>query len=50
MCIISRCEGQVKIRGCRIEVNDIEACISSHNDISGTALFSRDNCLIAYCV
>lgn len=50
MCIIRRCDGQVKIRGCRIEVGDVEACIKSHDDISGTALLSRDDCLTAYYV
>ncbi|KAK4076963.1 uncharacterized protein Triagg1_3930 [Trichoderma aggressivum f. europaeum] len=50
MCILGRRDGQVKIRGYRIEVGDIEACISSHDDISGAAVISRDDRLIAYCV
>ncbi|QYT03692.1 Beta-ketoacyl synthase domain-containing protein [Trichoderma simmonsii] len=40
MCIIRRCDGQVKIRGCRIDVGDIEACISGHG-MQDIALLSR---------
>ncbi|KAI0167392.1 polyketide synthase [Pestalotiopsis sp. NC0098] len=48
--VIGRIDGQVKIRGHRIELGDVEAAITEHEDISGAVVISRDERLVAYCV
>ncbi|CAJ2507021.1 Uu.00g082070.m01.CDS01 [Anthostomella pinea] len=48
--VMGRIDGQVKIRGHRIELGDIEAAITSHDAISGAVVVSRDDRLVAYCV
>ena len=47
---MGRMDGQVKIRGNRIELGDIEAAITAHDDISAAVVVSRDDRLVAYCV
>ncbi|KJZ68392.1 hypothetical protein HIM_12217 [Hirsutella minnesotensis 3608] len=44
-----RSDSQVKIRGHRIELGDIEAAITDHEDISGAAVIKRNGRLVAYC-
>lgn len=48
--MIGRADNQVKIRGHRIELGDIEAAITDHEDISTAVVVNRDGRLIAYCV
>ncbi|KAB5518053.1 polyketide synthase [Coniochaeta sp. 2T2.1] len=48
--IMGRMDGQVKIRGHRIELGDIEAAIAAHEDISAAVVVGRDDRLVAYCV
>ncbi|KAK8101457.1 polyketide synthase [Apiospora kogelbergensis] len=48
--ILGRADGQVKIRGHRVEVGDIEAAITDHDDISSAVVSYRRGQLIAYCV
>ncbi|ETS80260.1 hypothetical protein PFICI_07789 [Pestalotiopsis fici W106-1] len=48
--VIGRIDGQVKIRGHRIELGDIEAAIIEHQNISGAVVISYDERLVAYCV
>jgi len=47
---IGRIDGQVKIRGHRIELGDIEAAITAHEDISAAVVVGHDDRLVAYCV
>ena len=46
--VIGRIDGQVKIRGHRIELGDIEGAITSHQNISGAVVVCRDDRLVAY--
>jgi reducing polyketide synthase SwnK len=48
--VIGRIDGQVKIRGHRIELGDIEAAITECENISGAVVICRDDRLVAYCV
>ncbi|EMD60240.1 polyketide synthase PKS15 [Bipolaris sorokiniana ND90Pr] len=48
--VLGRADGQVKIRGHRIELGDIEAAITDHSDILDAVVVSRDDRLIAYCI
>ena len=48
--VLGRADGQVKIRGHRIELGDIEAAITDHSDMSEAVAISRDDRLVAYCV
>ncbi|ERF68696.1 hypothetical protein EPUS_05757 [Endocarpon pusillum Z07020] len=48
--VMGRMDGQVKIRGHRIELGDIEAAITECQNISGAVVVCRDDRLIAYCV
>ncbi|KAI0006354.1 hypothetical protein F4779DRAFT_620711 [Xylariaceae sp. FL0662B] len=48
--VMGRMDGQVKIRGHRIELGDIEAAISEREDISGAVVVCHDDRLVAYCV
>ncbi|KAH8891135.1 polyketide synthase [Thozetella sp. PMI_491] len=43
-----RMDGQVKVRGHRIEVGDIETTIAAHKDISSAVVVCRDDRLTAY--
>ncbi|KAF2762359.1 nonribosomal peptide synthetase 7 [Pseudovirgaria hyperparasitica] len=46
--VVGRADGQVKIRGHRIELGDIEATLSEHPMISDVVVVSKDERLIAY--
>lgn len=46
--VLGRIDGQVKIRGHRIELGDIEATITEHPDISAAVAVCREERLIAY--
>ncbi|KAK0610815.1 polyketide synthase [Immersiella caudata] len=48
--VMGRKDGQVKVRGYRIEVGDIEAAIARHDDISAAAVVCKEDRLIAFCV
>ncbi|KAI1637423.1 hypothetical protein F4809DRAFT_640478 [Biscogniauxia mediterranea] len=48
--VLGRIDRQVKIRGHRIELGDIEAAIAEREDISGAVVVCRDDRLVAYCV
>ncbi|TPX07291.1 uncharacterized protein E0L32_010788 [Thyridium curvatum] len=48
--LLGRMDGQVKIRGNRVELGDVEAAISAHKDISAAVVIGRDDRLVAYCV
>ena len=48
--VIGRTDSQVKIRGHRIELGDIEAALNDHPEISAAVVISCDERLIAYCV
>ncbi|KAI5918973.1 hypothetical protein F4810DRAFT_530343 [Camillea tinctor] len=48
--LIGRIDRQVKIRGHRIELGDVEAAIAEREDISGAVVVCRDDRLVAYCV
>nr|AQV04237.1 SwnK-like protein 1 [Slafractonia leguminicola] len=48
--VIGRADGQVKIRGHRIELGDIEAAITAHENISQAVLVSKADRLVAYCL
>ncbi|KAK3360613.1 polyketide synthase [Lasiosphaeria hispida] len=48
--LMGRMDGQVKIRGHRIELGDIEAAISEREDVSGAVVVCRNDQLVAYCV
>jgi amino acid adenylation domain-containing protein/thioester reductase-like protein len=48
--LMGRMDGQVKIRGHRVELGDIEAALIAHPDVSGAVVVSRDGRLVAYCV
>jgi len=48
--VLGRADGQVKIRGHRVELGDIEAAITDHSDMSEAVVISRDDRLVAYCV
>ena len=48
--IVGRADSQVKVRGHRIELEDISAAIISHEHISAALVVSREDQLIAYCL
>jgi aryl carrier-like protein len=48
--VLGRNDGQIKLRGLRIELGDIEAAISSHPAISHGVVVGRDDQLVAYCL
>lgn len=48
--VSGRIDSQVKIRGHRIELGDVEAAITERDDISGAVVICRDDRLVAYCV
>ncbi|KAF7552870.1 hypothetical protein G7Z17_g4009 [Cylindrodendrum hubeiense] len=50
LCVLGRIDSQVKVRGYRIEAGDVEAAIIDHEYLSGAAVVSRDERLVAYCV
>ncbi|KAG9254544.1 polyketide synthase [Emericellopsis atlantica] len=48
LCVLGRIDGQVKIRGHRIELGDVEAAINRHDQVSATVVTVRDERLVAY--
>lgn len=48
--ILGRIDGQVKVRGYRVESGDVEAAITDHWYVSGAVVVNRDDRLVAYCV
>ncbi|KAK3395035.1 polyketide synthase [Podospora didyma] len=48
--LMGRLDGQVKIRGHRIELGDIEAAIMAHEEMSGAVVVCRGERLVAYCI
>lgn len=48
--VLGRMDGQVKIRGHRIEVEDVETAILQHGEVTGAVVVARDERLVAYCV
>jgi amino acid adenylation domain-containing protein len=50
LAVLGRNDGQIKLRGLRIELGDIEAAISSHPAISHGVVVGRDDQLVAYCL
>lgn len=48
--MLGRADGQIKVRGYRVEAGDVETAITSHKHISAAVVTSHDNRLIAYCV
>jgi reducing polyketide synthase SwnK len=48
--LLGRADSQIKLRGHRIELGDIETAITDHEDISSAVVICRDERLIAYCV
>ena len=48
--VLGRDDGQVKLRGHRIELGDIEAALARHEDVSRAVVIGRDEQLVAYCV
>ncbi|KAK5659041.1 hypothetical protein OQA88_1128 [Cercophora sp. LCS_1] len=46
--ILGRTDDQVKVRGHRIELGDIEASIAEHEGVSEAVVASKDNRLVAY--
>ncbi|MEU8893090.1 amino acid adenylation domain-containing protein [Streptomyces sp. NPDC048442] len=50
MSLLGRSDRQVKLRGHRIELGDIESAVTSHEDISRAVVVGHDEQLVAYCV
>ncbi|KAI6717257.1 beta-ketoacyl synthase domain-containing protein [Diplocarpon mali] len=48
--LLGRTDGQVKVRGHRIELGDIEAAITDNIHIADAVVVIRDDRLVAYCV
>ncbi|ODA81382.1 hypothetical protein RJ55_04347 [Drechmeria coniospora] len=48
--LLGRIDGQVKVRGYRIEPGDIEAAITKHADVDAATVVLRDGRLVAYCI
>jgi amino acid adenylation domain-containing protein/thioester reductase-like protein len=48
--VLGREDGQIKLRGHRIELGDIESAITSHEDVSRAVVVARNEQLAAYCV
>ena len=48
--LVGRTDSQVKVRGYRIELEDISTAIASHQEISAAVVISRDDQIIAYCL
>ncbi|KAL6863280.1 putative PKS/NRPS-like protein biosynthetic cluster [Amphichorda felina] len=48
--VLGRTDSQVKIRGHRIELGDIEAAISEHDHVSMAVVVAREERLVAYCI
>jgi len=50
LAVMGRLDAQVKIRGHRVELGDIEAAITSYDGVSGAVVVCRDGRLAAYFV
>jgi amino acid adenylation domain-containing protein len=50
LCVLGRNDDQVKVRGHRIELGDIEATITDHVGIAKAVVVSRNDRLVAYCI
>ncbi len=50
LCVLGRNDRQIKLRGYRIELSDVETAITAHPDISNTIAVGRDDQLVAYCI
>ncbi len=48
--VLGRRDSQVKLRGYRIELSDVEASLTAHQDISSALVVSRNDQLLAYCI
>ncbi|PFH58252.1 hypothetical protein XA68_13985 [Ophiocordyceps unilateralis] len=48
--VLGRIDGQLKVRGYRIETGEVEAAMTDHQSISGAAVVSRDDQLVVYYV
>lgn len=48
--MLGRADGQIKLRGCRIELGDVEATLAQHSDVDRAVVVDRDGQLVAYCV
>ncbi len=48
--VLGRDDGQVKLRGHRIELGDIESAITGHEDVFRAVVVGRNEQLVAYCV
>ncbi|MER6079721.1 amino acid adenylation domain-containing protein [Streptomyces sp. NPDC001833] len=48
--VLGRNDSQLKLRGHRIELGDIEATLTAHDDIARAVVVGRDDQLVAYCV
>ncbi|PHH60452.1 hypothetical protein CDD82_2298 [Ophiocordyceps australis] len=46
--ILGRMDGQIKVRGYRIESGEVEAAITDHGAVSGAVVVGRDGRLVAY--
>ncbi|OJZ80854.1 hypothetical protein ASPFODRAFT_107916, partial [Aspergillus luchuensis CBS 106.47] len=46
--LVGRIDSQVKVRGYRIELEDISAAITEHEEVSAAVVVTRDDQLIAY--
>ncbi|PLB34720.1 polyketide synthase [Aspergillus candidus] len=47
---LGRADSQVKIRGQRLELGEVEAAITSHGDVAHAIVINREGQLAAYCV
>ncbi|WP_433548670.1 amino acid adenylation domain-containing protein [Streptomyces sp. CA-294286] len=48
--LLGRSDRQVKLRGHRIELGDIESAVAGHEDVGRAVVVGRDEQLVAYCV
>ncbi|KAK8091369.1 L-aminoadipate-semialdehyde dehydrogenase large subunit [Apiospora phragmitis] len=48
--VMGRIDQQVKVRGHRIELGDVEAALTTHNDVAAAVVLCREDRLVAYYV